>query len=92
MQPISQDCPIDGIIALDGSWKQSKALWWRNPWLLKLKRIQLNPSRSSLRRQAKEAGLSTAEALAMVLENKGYTTAAQNLMDNYNRFIIEPNL
>src|SRR5262249_27383512 len=27
---------LDGIVLLDGSWSQAKALWWRNPWLLKL--------------------------------------------------------
>src|ERR1700758_4458690 len=25
---------IEGVILLDGSWGQAKALWWRNAWLL----------------------------------------------------------
>src|SRR5690349_2994401 len=24
---------LEGLILLDGSWSQAKALWWRNPWL-----------------------------------------------------------
>ncbi|MFW6254783.1 MAG: tRNA-uridine aminocarboxypropyltransferase [Chitinivibrionales bacterium] len=92
MKPVGTECRLEGVIALDGSWKQAKALWWRNPWLLKLKRIQLNPQKNSLRGQAKEAGLSTAEALAMVLEFTGNKSAAQSLMDNYTRLIIKPNL
>lgn len=38
---------IDGIVVLDGTWSQAKALWWRNAWLLKLKRGVLQPSRAS---------------------------------------------
>ncbi len=38
---------IEGIVLLDGSWSQAKTLWWRNPWVLKAKRIVLNPSRPS---------------------------------------------
>jgi len=62
---------LRGIIALDGSWKQAKALWWRNPWLLKLNRISLNPDHPSLRPQVKEEGLSTIEAIAFTLEHLG---------------------
>ena len=30
---------IEGIILLDGTWSQAKALWWRNGWMLKCKRV-----------------------------------------------------
>jgi hypothetical protein len=30
------DTPLEGVIILDGNWKQAKTLWWRNPWLLRL--------------------------------------------------------
>src|SRR5712691_289555 len=30
---------IEGIVLLDGTWSQAKALWWRNAWMLKCKRI-----------------------------------------------------
>ncbi len=39
---------IEGVILLDGTWSQAKTLWWRNPWLLKSKRIALKPRRRSL--------------------------------------------
>ncbi len=26
---------IEGIVLLDGTWSQAKALWWRNAWMLK---------------------------------------------------------
>jgi DTW domain-containing protein len=62
---------IEGIVLLDGSWSQAKALWWRNPWMLKCQRIILGPSRPSrygrLRREPRRDGLSTIEATAMVL-------------------------
>jgi DTW domain-containing protein len=38
---------IEGIVILDGSWSQAKALWWRNPWMLKCRRVVLGPRRAS---------------------------------------------
>jgi DTW domain-containing protein YfiP len=62
---------LDGVVLLDGSWSQAKALWWRNPWMLKCRRIVLNPSQPSrygkLRREPRTDGLSTIEAAAIVL-------------------------
>jgi DTW domain-containing protein YfiP len=62
---------IEGIILLDGTWSQAKALWWRNAWMLKCKRIVLAPKRPSrygaLRREPRSDGLSTLEAAALVL-------------------------
>jgi DTW domain-containing protein YfiP len=62
---------IEGIILLDGSWSQAKALWWRNGWMLKCKRVVLGPKRPSrygrLRREPRSDGLSTIEAAAMLL-------------------------
>ena len=81
---------LRGIIALDGSWKQSKALWWRNPWLLKLNRISLNPNHPSLRPQVKQEGLSTIEAIAFVLENlENNQTIGDSLRTNYEQLIIK---
>jgi DTW domain-containing protein YfiP len=69
---------IEGVILLDGTWSQAKALWWRNAWMLKCKRVVLGPKRPSrygaLRREPRADGLSTIEAAAMLLarlEHKG---------------------
>ena len=34
---------IEGIVLLDGTWSQAKALWWRNAWMLKCQRVILGP-------------------------------------------------
>lgn len=66
---------LKGMVVLDGTWKQSKTLWWRNPWLLKLKRIVLNPTEPSLygnlRREPRSGLLSTIEATALALNSIG---------------------
>lgn len=62
---------IEGIVLLDGTWSQAKALWWRNAWMLKCQRIILGPKRPSrygqLRREPRRDGLSTIEAVAILL-------------------------
>src|SRR5690606_2128291 len=30
---------LEGVILLDGTWSQAKALWWRNAWMLKTQRL-----------------------------------------------------
>lgn len=80
---------LKGIIALDGSWKQAKTLWWRNPWFLKLHRISLNPAHASLRAQTREGGLSTIEAIAFALDNLGEDkNIGESLRENFRRLII----
>lgn len=62
---------LDGAVLLDGSWSEAKALWWRNPWLLKLRRLVLNPQRPShynrVRREPRREALSTIEAAGLLL-------------------------
>ena len=57
---------LEGIVLLDGTWSQAKTLWWRNPWLLKLQRLVLNPPAPArlgrLRREPRPEALSTLEA------------------------------
>jgi DTW domain-containing protein len=82
-----------GIVVLDGSWKQAKAMWWRNPWLLKLSRITLNPEHKSLRGQVKKGGLSTVEAVAMVLDCLAQpASTGESLRSQYEELIIRPNI
>ena len=62
---------IEGVVLLDGTWSQAKALWWRNAWMLKCQRVILNPTKPSaygkLRREPRRDGLSTIEAAGMLL-------------------------
>jgi hypothetical protein len=64
---------VGGLVVLDGTWSQAKALWWRNPWLLKLRRVVLSPARPSLyrtlRKEPRPEGLSTIEAIALCLSS-----------------------
>ena len=67
---------LKGLIALDGNWAQAKALWWRNPWLTKLRRFVIVPDAPSLygnlRKEARPDAVSTLEAVGLalsVLEN-----------------------
>jgi DTW domain-containing protein YfiP len=62
---------IEGVVLLDGTWSQAKALWWRNAWMLKCQRVVLGPRQPSrygqLRREPRGDGLSTIEAAAMLI-------------------------
>jgi tRNA-uridine aminocarboxypropyltransferase len=62
---------IEGVVLLDGTWSQAKALWWRNAWMLKCQRVILNPRQPSrygrLRREPRSDGLSTIEAAAILI-------------------------
>jgi hypothetical protein len=87
--PVADPAPIlkglAGIVALDGTWSEAKTLWWRNPWLLKLHRLVLNPPRPSrlggLRREPRRDALSTLEALALALrELEGGPAAADAML------------
>jgi DTW domain-containing protein len=64
---------IDGVVLLDGTWKEAKTLWWRNPWLLKLRRLVLNPQHPSrygrIRREPRREALSTLEATVLLLKH-----------------------
>src|SRR5215470_9726293 len=62
---------IEGIVLLDGTWSQAKALWWRNAWMLKCQRVILGPRQPSryghLRKEPRRDGLSTIEAAGFML-------------------------
>lgn len=62
---------IEGVVLLDGTWSQAKALWWRNAWMLKCRRVILGPGRASrygkLRKEPRADGLSTIESAGMML-------------------------
>ena len=62
---------LKGIVIFDGTWAQAKTLWWRNAWVLKLRRLVLAPKRRSLygdlRREPRRESLSTIEAAGLAL-------------------------
>lgn len=78
---------IEGIILLDGNWAQAKALWWRNAWLLKCRRLVLQPPQESLygnlRKEPRKESVSTIEAAA-------YTLAALDGDDKLPARILPP--
>lgn len=74
--PLSPDrTAVEGIIVLDGTWSQAKALWWRNAWMLKLMRVILHPANPSaygrIRKQPSNQHVSTLEAVALALDGLG---------------------
>lgn len=97
-EPLADPDPIlrrlEGVVLLDGSWKEAKTLWWRNPWLLGLHRLVLNPPRPSrygrLRREPRREALSTLEAIALLLERvEGRPDAGAPLLTALDRLLRE---
>jgi tRNA-uridine aminocarboxypropyltransferase len=88
---------IEGVVLLDGNWSQAKALWWRNAWMLKCRRVILGPAWPSrygrLRREPRRDSLSTIEAAALLvsrLENRPEIETAllasfEKLLANYRK-------
>ncbi len=78
---------LEGIILLDGTWQQAKALWWRNAWMLKCRRLVLQPPNVSLygnlRKEPRRESVSTIEAAA-------YTLAALENDDSLVEKILPP--
>jgi DTW domain-containing protein YfiP len=62
---------LEGIVVLDGTWSKAKTLWWRNPWLNKLNRMSLKPTKPSiygkLRTEPRREYVSTLESVAAAL-------------------------
>ena len=84
---------LDGIVILDGSWSQAKTLWWRNAWLLKLKRVVLTPSQKSLygelRKEPRGECLSTIEAVAECLSSLGEPEPVEKNLKNLFSTLLE---
>lgn len=73
---------LEGIVILDGTWSQAKTLWWRNAWLLKLRRAVISPEGRSLygelRREPRRECLSTIESIAHALVGLGESPSVGN--------------
>jgi DTW domain-containing protein YfiP len=85
---------IEGVVLLDGSWSQAKALWWRNAWMLKCQRIILGPKQASrygqLRREPRRDGLSTIEAAALLLAGlEKRPDIAETLTGSFERMLAK---
>jgi DTW domain-containing protein YfiP len=76
---------LEGIILLDGNWQQAKALWWRNAWMLKCRRLVLQPLKPSLygnlRKEPRKESVATIEAAAYAIaELEGDAALADKIM------------
>jgi len=84
---------IEGVVVLDGTWSQAKTLWWRNPWMLKCRRVVLGPRRPSrygkLRREPRREGLSTIEAAAMLLGRLERPEIEETLVASFERMLAK---
>ena len=82
--PLRPERDLDGLIVLDGTWSQAKAIWWRNAWLLKTRRAILVPSRKSLygdlRREPRREAISTIESVAESLSAMGEPVATSEAL------------
>jgi DTW domain-containing protein YfiP len=83
---------LEGIVLLDGTWSQAKALWWRNAWMLKCRRVILGPSRPSrygrLRREPRRDGLSTIEAAALLVSRLEHRSEIETaLMASFEKLL-----
>ena len=95
--PADQDAMLrglEGVVLLDGSWSEAKTLWWRNPWLLRLRRLVLNPRHrsrfSQVRREPRREALSTLEAAALLLRQlDGAPETEAALLGRLDRVIAE---
>jgi DTW domain-containing protein YfiP len=87
------DTPLDGVVILDGNWKQAKTLWWRNPWLLRLTRLAVRRDKpsdySAVRRQPRKECLATIEAAAEVLRHLERTPATAEALDQLFQEALE---
>ncbi len=92
-EPREDTAPLEGIIALDGSWSQAKTLWWRNAWLLKLPRVVLHPTQPSIygrmRKEPRREALSTLEAVADALVANGEPPALRESLRKVFRSMIQ---
>jgi DTW domain-containing protein YfiP len=97
MPAVDQDAMLrglEGVVLLDGSWSEAKTLWWRNPWVLRLRRLVLNPQHRSrfgrVRREPRREALSTLEAAALLLKQlDGAPEIEAALLDRLDRLIAD---
>ena len=84
---------LEGIVVLDGTWSKAKTLWWRNPWLTKLNRLSLKPTKpsiyGSLRAEPKREYVSTLESVAAALTLCGEPRDVQIGLERVFRTLVQ---
>jgi DTW domain-containing protein len=85
---------LKGIVVIDGTWSQAKSLWWRNPWVLKLQRLAVQPFMPSLygklRKEPRRESVSSLEAVAACLTELGEpVSTSKALISNFRAMLEE---
>lgn len=84
---------LEGLVVLDGTWSKAKTLWWRNPWLLKLGRLPLRPTKpsiyGSLRAEPKREYVSTLESVAHALTLTGEPREIETGLERIFRTLVQ---
>jgi len=84
---------LTGLIVLDGTWSQAKSLWWRNPWLLRLHRMTLEPKEPSiygkLRPEPSRRHVSTLESVAAALTACGESADVEQGLRRVFRTLVQ---
>lgn len=84
---------LEGIVVLDGTWSKAKTLWWRNPWLNKLNRLNLKPAQPSiygrLRLEPRREFVSTLEAVARALTLCGEPREVEDNLTRTFRTLVQ---
>ncbi len=84
---------LEGVIVLDGTWSKAKTLWWRNPWLTKMNRMTLVPTKPSiygrLRAEPKREFVSTLESAAAALTMCGEAPEVQQGLERVFRTLVQ---
>lgn len=84
---------LEGIVVLDGTWSKAKTLWWRNPWLTKMNRMTLAPTKPSiygrLRAEPRREFVSTLESVAAALTLCGEAPEVQQGLERVFRTLVQ---
>lgn len=84
---------LEGIVVLDGTWSKAKTLWWRNPWLTKMNRMTLAPTKPSiygrLRAEPRREFVSTLESVAAALTLCGEPPEVQQGLERVFRTLVQ---
>jgi len=90
---VIEPASLEGIIVLDGTWSKAKTLWWRNPWLTKMNRMTLTPTKPSiygrLRAEPRPDFVSTLESVGAGLTLCGEPPEVQQGLERVFRTLVQ---